>query len=109
MKVMSRTGLFVSITAAAVLLLGCNHDAENGKQVFNDQCSGCHNADSTDRKVGPGLKGLFQHDKLPISGKNVSVSNVRARIDEGGNGMPPFDQVLSDQDKTALMAYLKTI
>ena len=35
-------------------------DAAKGKEVF-DQCSVCHNADSTETKVGPGLKGLFKH------------------------------------------------
>jgi cytochrome c2 len=38
-------------------------DAAKGKEVF-DQCSVCHNADSTETKVGPGLKGLFKTEKL---------------------------------------------
>ena len=38
-------------------------DAAKGKETF-DQCSVCHNADSEETKVGPGLKGLFKHAKL---------------------------------------------
>jgi cytochrome c len=82
-------------------------DAAKGKEVF-DQCSVCHNADSTDKKIGPGLKGLFKHDKL-VNGKAPTEANVRAKIDEGGNGMPAYKDILSDQEKDDVIAYLKTL
>ena len=82
-------------------------DAAKGKEVF-EQCSVCHNADSTEKKMGPGLKGLFKHDKL-VNGKKVTEANVRAKIDEGGNGMPAYKDTLSDQEKDDLIAYLKTL
>ncbi len=82
-------------------------DAAKGKEVF-DQCSVCHNADSTETKVGPGLKGLFKMEKL-VNGKPVTEANVRALINEGGNGMPAYADQLSDQDKNDLFAYLKTL
>ena len=81
--------------------------ADKGKEVF-DQCSVCHNADSTEKKIGPGLKGLFKHDKL-VNGKPVNDANVRAKIDEGGNGMPGYKDILSDQERADLIAYLKTL
>ena len=81
--------------------------AEKGKEVF-DQCSVCHNADSTEQKIGPGLKGLFKHDKL-VNGKPVNEANVRAKIDEGGNGMPSYKDILSNQEKDDVIAYLKTL
>lgn len=82
-------------------------DATKGKEVF-DQCVVCHNADSTDTKIGPGLKGLFKHDKL-ANGKPVNEANVRAQIDEGGNGMPAYKDILSDQEKNDVIAYLKSL
>ena len=82
-------------------------DAAKGKDVF-DQCSVCHNADSTETKVGPGLKGLFKMDKL-VNGKPVTEANVRDFINTGGNGMPAYADQLSDQDKNDLIAYLKTL
>lgn len=82
-------------------------DAAKGKEVF-DQCSVCHNADSTDTKIGPGLKGLFKHDKL-ASGKPVNEANVRAQINDGGNGMPAYKDILSDKEKDDVIAYLKTL
>jgi cytochrome c len=81
--------------------------AAKGKDVF-DQCSVCHNADSEETKVGPGLKGLFKHDKLK-NGKPVNEANVRDMINSGGNGMPSYADQLSEQDKNDVIAYLKTL
>jgi mono/diheme cytochrome c family protein len=58
-------------------------DPAKGKTVF-ENCAVCHNADSTETKMGPGLKGLFKRDKLK-SGKKVTEANVRARIDDCGD------------------------
>ena len=81
-------------------------DATKGKDVF-EQCAMCHNADSAEKKIGPGLKGLFKHDKL-TNGKKVTEESVRAIIDEGGNGMPSFADT-PKEDKDNLIAYLKTL
>ena len=82
-------------------------DAEKGKEVFQ-QCSVCHNADSNEKKMGPGLKGLFKAEKM-TDGKKPTEANVKAKIDEGGNGMPSYKEMLSDEEKTDLIAYLKTL
>jgi mono/diheme cytochrome c family protein len=34
---------------------------------------------------------------------------VRAKVDEGGNGMPAYKEMLSDDEKDDLIAYLKTL
>ena len=81
--------------------------AAKGKEVF-DQCSVCHNADSDEKKIGPGLKGLFKKDKMS-NGKAVNEANVRTQINDGGNGMPAYKDILSDQEKEDLIAYLKTL
>jgi len=91
----------------ATALLGAKADPEKGKQVF-EQCSICHNADSDEKKMGPGLKGLFKKDKM-ANGKKPTDATVRSRVDEGGNGMPPYKDLLSDQEKDDLIAYLKTL
>jgi cytochrome c len=82
-------------------------DAEKGKEVFQ-QCGACHNADSDEKKMGPGLKGLFKKDKL-ANGKKPTEANIRAQIDEGGNGMPGYKDMLGDAEKDDLIAYLKTL
>lgn len=99
--------LLVGMVGAMAAVAAGKGDAAKGKEVF-DQCAVCHNADSTEKKMGPGLKGLFQKDKM-ANGKKPTEANVRAQIDEGGNGMPPYKDMLSDQEKDDLIAYLKTL
>ena len=60
------------------------------------------------KEDGAGLKGLFSHDKM-LNGKKPTEANVRAKIDEGGNGMPAYKEILSDEEKDNLIAYLKTL
>lgn len=98
----------VALTAGSRVLLAADKgDAAKGKEIFN-QCSVCHNPDSTENKIGPGLKGLFKKAKMK-DGKAVTEANVRAKIENGGNGMPAYKDMLSDADKTNLVAYLKTL
>jgi cytochrome c len=100
----------VSAALACSLAMGAQKkagDAEKGKEVFQ-QCGVCHNADSTEKKMGPGLKDLFQHEKMN-NGKKPTEANVREKVDEGGNGMPSYKEMLSDDEKNDLIAYLKTL
>lgn len=82
-------------------------DAAKGKEVF-EQCGVCHNADSTEKKMGPGLKGLYKKAKL-TNGKPVNDASVKAVINAGGNGMPSYESILSDEEKSNVIAYLKTL
>ena len=100
-------GLGFSLTCSLAMGADKKGDAEKGKEVFQ-QCGVCHNADSTEKKMRPGLKGLFQNEKMN-NGKKPTEANVRAKIDEGGNGMPSYKEMLSDDEKNDLIAYLKTL
>ncbi|HMF13190.1 MAG TPA: c-type cytochrome [Gemmataceae bacterium] len=84
-------------------------DAKKGKEVF-EQCGVCHSSDTDERKMpaAPSLKGVFKRDKL-VNGKKPTDATVRAKIDEGGNGMPSYKDMLSDQEKDDVIAYLKTL
>ncbi len=104
-----RTWVFCGIIAAGSVAAWSapKGDAEKGKEAFQ-QCAICHTVDNGEKKMGPDLKGLFKKDKL-ANGKKPTEANIRAKIDEGGNGMPPFKDVLSDSEKDDLIAYLKTL
>jgi len=102
-----RVIIYVAALAAGSSSAFATGTAAKGKEVF-DQCSVCHNPDSDEKKIGPGLKGLFKKDKL-VNGKKPSDATVREKIDEGGNGMPAYKDILSDQEKDDLIAYLKTL
>jgi cytochrome c len=94
-------------TAGPLAAAGKSGDAAKGKEVF-EQCSVCHSATTDEKKMGPSLKGLFKHDKLK-NGKPVNEANVRAMINQGGNGMPAYQDMLSDEEKSDVIAYLKTL
>ena len=38
-----------------------------------------------------------------------SLEGVKAKVEEGGNGMPGYKDILSDQEKADVVAYLKTL
>ncbi len=95
------------MAAGSLAAWAAKGDPEKGKEVFT-ACGVCHNPDSDDKKVGPGLKGLFKKDKL-MNGKKPTEANIRSKIDEGGNGMPAYKDMLGDQEKDDLIAYLKTL
>jgi len=82
--------------------------ALSGRKLFASNCAGCHYPDRKDRKVGPGLAGLFKSPKLPDSGLPVSEENLRDRIVNGGDKMPPFKHLKEDEVK-ALIDYLKEL
>ena len=109
------TVLASSVAFAGALLLaaqngqkaGAKGDAAKGKEVF-EQCAVCHSADSTEQKMGPSLQGLFKRKTLK-NGKPVNDANVLAQINNGGNGMPSYQDQLCADEKTNLMAYLHTL
>lgn len=79
-----------------------------GKAVFEAQnCNTCHST-GTDRIMGPGLKGVFSRPKL-ANGKKASEETISAAIDQGGNGMPPYKDMLKPSERADLIAYLKTL
>jgi|SRR5580692_12857236 cytochrome c len=84
-------------------------DAKAGKEVFENNCSVCHNSDSTEVKMGPGLKGISKRAKMTTTGKAPTDANLLEKISTGGNGMPAYADILSDEEKANVIAYLKTL
>ncbi len=101
----------LSVTLAAALyataLAAEPPDAARGKEVFAAHCKVCHTAADQPRKLGPNLTGLFKRPRLS-SGKRTSEAAVRALIDSGARGMPPYKEMLSPSQKEDLLAFLKT-
>jgi mono/diheme cytochrome c family protein len=101
--------LFIGAAALALALpfAALADDVSDGAAAFASKCAVCHNADSAERKVGPGLAGI-KNGKLP-SGKEATTENIMTVINQGGNGMPAYESILTAAEKTALVAYLKTL
>jgi cytochrome c2 len=82
--------------------------AKDGAAIFTKNCSGCHYADKTDTRIGPGLKGLFKRDTLPVSGRAVSETNIRKQLKTPFRAMPSFAG-LQEEEVKALLAFLQTL
>ena len=80
-----------------------------GQQTFKKNCNLCHFPDKTDKKMGPGLKGLFSLKELPQSHKPATEEVIREQIEKGSKTMPGFAKKLSPEQLDNLMAYLKTL
>ena len=79
-----------------------------GAIVFTESCSACHHSDKAEYKIGPGMQGLFQLEKLPVSGRPVTEANIRMQLKTPFKNMPAFPE-LSEEKVDALIAFLKTL
>ena len=109
---MFRWNVFVAVTcvllpAGLAAAEECKGKPEEGKALFETKCGICHNADSKDKKIGPGLQGV-KDGKLP-SGKDATYENILENLNKGGGGMPAFEKLISDEEKCNVIAYVKTL
>ncbi len=79
-----------------------------GQTVYNTYCAICHLAASTEKKVGPGLKGLGKREKF-AAGDKITDDSLRAWIEKGGKDMPPFKETLTPEQIRDVIAYVKTL
>jgi cytochrome c len=82
-----------------------SNSTSDGKKLFQ-HCSGCHSAETGEKKVGPSLKGLFKKRDL-LNGTPATEQNIRFRINRGGDGMPSYQQILSVKEVDQVIAYLR--
>ena len=86
-----------------------NPQQSSGRKIYDNDCDRCHRPYSTKGKKGPGLKGIFQHQYLSLSGLPANDERVTDIIRNGRPDMPGYSQVLSQQDIQDLLAYLHTL
>jgi mono/diheme cytochrome c family protein len=80
-----------------------------GEEIFYYKCVPCHNEyvkGPPQFVLGPPqLKGLFSHPTL-MSGAPVNDDNVKAKIQNGGPGMPSFRYTMNEADLSDLTSFL---
>lgn len=89
-----------------------------GEKVFQKSCTACHTT-TQQKRIGPGLAGLFGSKREFEKGKNLtadksyireSILNPSARIVKGyGNLMTPFAGLLQEEEMTGLIEYIKSL
>lgn len=89
--------------------LGLNAQQSAGRRIYDTECARCHEPYSTRGKKGPGLKGIFQHKYLSLSGLPANDDRVTDIVRVGRGEMPGYSQKLNSQDIQDLLAYLHTL
>jgi mono/diheme cytochrome c family protein len=81
---------------------------DRGRTLFLSRCAGCHDPNSANTSVGPGLKGLLKNPTLPVSKHPATVESVLHQLRQPMGRMPSYDY-LSDAEMSDLVAYLNTL
>jgi mono/diheme cytochrome c family protein len=83
--------------------------AVRGKEVFEKKCAICHFAESEQKKIGPGLKGIFKRGTFSVNGNKVSEASLKTWIENGDSLMPPMKETLEPAQIKDVVAYVKTL
>lgn len=89
------------LAAAAALLSAAPALAADGKQMFMDNCSACH------QPTGKGIPGAFP----ALAGSKIAQGDPKepiTRVLNGRGGMPSFSQELSDGDISMILTYVRS-
>jgi mono/diheme cytochrome c family protein len=89
--------------------LGLNPQQAAGRKTYDSYCDRCHRPYSTKGRKGPGLKGVFHHPYLPLSGLPANDDRVSEIIRYGRHEMPGYSQTMNTEDLQDLLAYLHTL
>ena len=88
---------------------GSASSAARGKDVFEKKCAMCHFADSDQKKIGPGLKGISKRGTFTVNGNKVTTESLRTWIENGDSLMPGMKDSLEPAQIKDVVAYIKTL
>ena len=124
-RTFARTGAMLATAALGITLAGValaqtktskkapgGKDAAavaRGKEVFQQKCSTCHYDTSDAKKIGPGLKGIGKRGTFTVNNNKVTDETLKAWIENGDSLMPPFKDVIDDNQIKDVIAYVKTL
>jgi mono/diheme cytochrome c family protein len=83
--------------------------AARGKEVFQQKCSTCHYDTSDAKKIGPGLKGIGKRGTFTVNNNKVTDEALKTWIENGDSLMPPFKDVIDDNQIKDVITYVKTL
>ena len=103
-----------ALAGLSIALAGCHGKPAltpqevEGKQLYSSRCAHCHEENDLQlQKVPPDLHGVFAHAKLP-SGLPATDQEVRRTVLSGRGMMPAFAGRFTEEQMSALLAYLHT-
>jgi mono/diheme cytochrome c family protein len=96
---------WITLLRAVTLVEASNavRSVKRGEHLFMQSCASCHDAQTRDRVVGPGLKGYYgTHDH------SARDKTVRSVLQNGRGSMPAFKN-LSSSEVDDLIRYLRSL
>ena len=88
---------------------GATGSAARGKEVFEQKCAVCHFAESDQKKIGPGLKGISKRGTFSVNGNKVTTESLKSWIENGDSLMPGMKDTLDPAQIRDVVAYVKTL
>jgi cytochrome c len=88
---------------------GSSGSAARGKEVFEKKCTMCHFAESDQKKIGPGLKGISKRGTFTVNGNKVTDETLKTWIENGDSLMPGMKETLEPAQIKDVVAYVKTL
>jgi mono/diheme cytochrome c family protein len=76
--------------------------AQSGEALYSDVCQGCHMPGGVGAVGAAAYPALARNSKLASAGYSLSL------VINGRKGMPPFGQLLTDQQIAAVVNYVRT-
>jgi mono/diheme cytochrome c family protein len=109
-----KCGTLLAAIAAAAGVAGCHSgqpltpQEAQGKHLYQIRCAHCHQDNDLGlKKAPPDLRAVFKHAVLP-SGAQASDAEVARVVLDGKGLMPPFAGRFTQEQMSALVAYLHT-
>jgi len=97
------------LACGALTFAQTSSEKPDGKALFERKCATCHATETSEKRIGPSLKGV-KEGRLPDQiGKEATHDNILKQIDQGGGGMPVFRDLLTKDQKEAIIAYVLTL
>jgi len=69
----------------------------------------CHFAESDQKKIGPGLKGISKRGTFSVNGNKVTAESLKSWIENGDTQMPGMKDTLDPAQIRDVVAYVKTL
>jgi cytochrome c2 len=88
---------------------GSAGSAVKGKEIFEKKCAMCHFAESDQKKIGPGLKGISKRGTFSVNGNKVTDESLKTWIENGDSLMPGMKDSLEPAEIKDVVAYVKTL
>lgn len=99
-------GIFMPMNALA-------DEVPSGEEIFKTRCSVCHNPLTHQRKIGPGLQGVYGREAESGIGTLTEERLHQWLQNPGaikpGTRMPKYGQMQDPLQRQAVIDYLKTL